>query len=207
MDNYLGIILIIIVLLANFNGYSIKTALKENGFEVKNFSGHFRDSRNIFKLAKNTADRKDRTKYYRLGFFDILFGITFLVIAFLYFSSLIFNNDGKHSVSNEFRRLELKGILTDKYLDEKQHLCPTLIIRDKDGNKIVNQNLVHDRSLLSLVFHKIKINNAIRSLRLRIPIKITGSSKLKHLKSLYIFTVKSVQVPEESGQEVLAEYL
>jgi hypothetical protein len=29
---------------------------------------------------------------------------------------------------------------------------------------------------------------------------------MKHLKSLHTFTDKSVQVPEESGQEVLADF-
>ena len=77
------------IVVGNINGFLIKRVLKDNGFETNNFSGYFRDTKNIFKLAKDTDDIKTRKKYYQMGLLDIIISLGFLCSGFYYFYILI----------------------------------------------------------------------------------------------------------------------
>ncbi|HET6557833.1 MAG TPA: hypothetical protein VFG54_11000 [Prolixibacteraceae bacterium] len=87
MIYFAELIFVITILLGNLNGFAIKRVLKNNGFDVKYFSGHFRDVKNILKLAKVTEDIKTRKRYYRMGYLDIACGIAFISSAIFLISS------------------------------------------------------------------------------------------------------------------------
>jgi hypothetical protein len=146
MIYFAGLIFVITILIGNLNGFAIKRVLKDNGFDVKYFSGHFSDTKNILKLAKVTADTRTRKRYYRMGFLDITFGLAFLSSAIFLFSSLPSLNDSACNAYKEFRSQEYKVVIVDKYIDKKEHSYPTLICKDLKANRIVNHNLVHDVS-------------------------------------------------------------
>lgn len=146
MISFVGLIFVITILLGNLNSFAIKRVLKDNGFDVKYFSGHFSDTKNIFKLAKVTADIRTRKRYYRMGFLDITSGLVFLSSAIFLFSSLPSLNEGACNAFKEFRSQEYKVVIVDKYIDKKQHSYPILIGKDLKENGMVNQNLVHDKS-------------------------------------------------------------
>lgn len=90
MIYFTGFILIITAILGNLNGYAIKRALKDNRFKMKYFSGHYKDTINILKLAKVTTDIKTKKRYYQLGYMDIVYGLAFISSAIFLFSTLIF---------------------------------------------------------------------------------------------------------------------
>jgi len=144
MISFVGLIFVITILFGNLNGFAIKRVLKDNGFDVKYFSGHFSDTKNIFKLAKATAEINLRKRYYRMGFLDITFGLVFLSSGIFLFSSLPSLNDGACRAYKEFRGQEYKVVIVDKYIDKKEHSYPILICKDLKDNKIVNQNFVND---------------------------------------------------------------
>jgi len=146
MIYFAGLIFFFAILLGNLNGYAIKRVLKDNGFDVKYFSGHFRDTKNIFKLAKATVDNRKRKRYYQLGFINIIFGFGFLSSAIFLFLSLPSLHDSACNAYTEFKSQEYKVVIVDKYIDNEDHSYPTLIFRDSKDNRIVNQNLVHDVS-------------------------------------------------------------
>lgn len=82
---FAGLILVITALLGNLNGFAIKRVLKDNGFDVKYFSDHFRDTKNILKLAKKTEDIGTRKRYYQMGYLDIALGFAFIsAVIFLF---------------------------------------------------------------------------------------------------------------------------
>lgn len=87
MIYFAELIFVITILLGNLNGFAIKMVLKNNGFDVKYFSRHFRDVKNILKLAKVTEDIKTRKRYYRMGYLDIACGIAFISSAIFLISS------------------------------------------------------------------------------------------------------------------------
>lgn len=64
MVYFAGFIFVCIAILGNLNSIAIKRILKDNGFDVKYFSGHFMDTINIFKLAKVTTDNNIRKRYH-----------------------------------------------------------------------------------------------------------------------------------------------
>ena len=146
MISFVGLFFVITILLGNLNSFAIKRVLKDNGFDVKYFSGHFSDTKNIFKLAKVTADIRTRKRYYRMGFLDITFGLVFLSSAIFLFSSLPSLNDGACKAFKKFRSQEYKLVIVDKYIDKKEHSFPILVCKDLKDNRILNQNLVHDIS-------------------------------------------------------------
>lgn len=84
---FAGLIFVAAALLGNLNGFAIKRVLKENGLNVKYFSGHFKDTINILKLAKITQDSRTRKRYYQMGYLDIACGIAFIGASiFLFFN-------------------------------------------------------------------------------------------------------------------------
>ncbi|MEY5049251.1 MAG: hypothetical protein RLZZ175_2610 [Bacteroidota bacterium] len=62
---------LILFIVAIINAYIIKSLLKNNGYEVKWFSSHIRDVKNIFNLANNTKNEKMKKNYLILGYLDI----------------------------------------------------------------------------------------------------------------------------------------
>jgi len=146
MIYFAGLIFTITILFGNLNSFAIKRVLKNNGFDVKYFSGHLRDTKNILKLAKVTEDIRTQKRYYQMGFINITLGIGFLSSAIFLFSSLPSLNDGARDAYKQFRSQEYKVVIIDKYIDKKEHSYPTLIYKDLKGNRIIDQNLVHDVS-------------------------------------------------------------
>jgi hypothetical protein len=70
------IIVTILVVVVNGLGYWIKYTLKENGYEVSWFWGHFRDLINIFHLARCTEEVSAKKKYYFMAY-----GIVILILT------------------------------------------------------------------------------------------------------------------------------
>lgn len=136
----------IIIVVGNIHSFVIKQILKKNGFDVKYFSGHFKDLGNIFKLAKITEDKKKRKNYLLLGVSEIFLDLVFITTAILLFLSLPSFNDNSCRAFADFKNQEYKAVIVDKYYDKKEHSYPTLIYKDQNGNKIINQNLILDNS-------------------------------------------------------------
>lgn len=141
-----GLILFITILLGNLNSVAIKRVLREKGFDVKYFSGHFSDTKNILKLAKKTTDIRMQKRYYRMVFLNIAVRLVFLSSAIFLFSSIPSLNDSACNAYKEFRGREYKVVIIDKYHDKNDHSYPILIGKDLKGNGMINQNLVHDKS-------------------------------------------------------------
>jgi hypothetical protein len=80
----------ILCIFGNIVGYWIKNIVQKNDYPTKYFSGHFKDTINIFKLAKSTSDKNIKAKYFALGIIDCLMGIAFIIFVvrlFLFVSS------------------------------------------------------------------------------------------------------------------------
>ena len=60
---------IMMILGLGLNGlwYWIKFTLKENGYPVSWFWNHFRDTPNMYRLAKSTDEPKMKRKYYSMA--------------------------------------------------------------------------------------------------------------------------------------------
>jgi hypothetical protein len=145
MEKYL-IVLFIIIIVGNIYGFVIKKVLKNNGFDVKYFSGYFIDFKNIFKLAKIAEDKDKRKRYILMGLTEVILGLTFMITGILLFLSLPSFNDSACKAFAAFKNQEYKAVVIDKYYDKKEHSYPTLICKDLNGNKIVNQNFIFDNS-------------------------------------------------------------
>lgn len=90
MVYFASFMFVCIAILGNLNSIAIKRILKDNGFDVKYFSSHYKDTINILKLAKVTTDNKTRKRYHTLGFLDIAYGLLFIGSSIFLFSSFIF---------------------------------------------------------------------------------------------------------------------
>jgi hypothetical protein len=71
----------IIGLFANIVAYWVKNILKNNDYSTSYISGYFRDTKNIFKLAKSTNDKNNRKRYFILAYAKV--GLTILFVAFV----------------------------------------------------------------------------------------------------------------------------
>lgn len=136
----------IIIILANLLGYWVKSIVKNSGYSIRYSSGHFQDTKNLFKLAKSTVDKKSRLKYLIIGYFEIGLIITlvvFIVRLFLSFPSL---NDSACNRLKDFKSYKYDYLVVNKYLDSTQHSYPTLVLQDSQGNIFQNQDLLMDNS-------------------------------------------------------------
>lgn len=136
----------VVVILGNILGYWVKSIVKDNGYSVKYFSGHFRDTLNLFKLVKSPIDKRTRTKYLIIAFSEIALTITFIVFGVHLFLSLPSLNDAACNRFKDFKSEELNAVVINKYLDSNEHSYSTLILEDKNGIITKNQDLVTDRS-------------------------------------------------------------
>jgi len=73
-------IIISLVVIGNILWYWIKFTLKENGYSVNWFWGHFNDIPNMFRLAKKTEDKKTRLRYYIMVWALLLSFLSFVGI-------------------------------------------------------------------------------------------------------------------------------
>lgn len=145
MNNYF-IPFFIIAVLGNILGYWVKSIVKNNGYSVKYFSGHFQDTKNLFKLAKSTVDKKYRLKYLILGFSEICLALSFLFFGIRLFLSFPSLNDSACNSLENFKNYNYDYLILNKYLDSTQHSYPTLVLQDAQGNKFENQDLIVDNS-------------------------------------------------------------
>ncbi len=158
MNKY-SILIFILTVLVNILGYWVKSIVKRNGYSVKYFSGHFRDTKNLFNLAKSTFDKSTRNKYLLIGFSEIGVIVTFIIFTILFLLSFPSLNDSACNSFKDFKRYKYDYVLINKYLDSTQHSYPTLILQDSQGNKIKNQDLIKDNSGL---FDFVNIGDSIK---------------------------------------------
>jgi NADH:ubiquinone oxidoreductase subunit 5 (subunit L)/multisubunit Na+/H+ antiporter MnhA subunit len=138
--------IILIAVLGNILGYWVKSIVKKNGYSVNYFSGHFQDTKNLFKLAKSTVDKNSRLKYLIIGFGEIGLAITFVVFGVLLFLSFPSLNDSACNRLKDFKSYKYDYLVVNKYLDSTQHSYATLVLQDSQGNKFPNQDLIMDNS-------------------------------------------------------------
>ena len=74
----------IVFLLAIIVSFWVKAILDNNNYKVRAFDGYFRDTKNIFNLARNTHDKIKSRYFFSLGLLNILSHIGIL-IAFIFF--------------------------------------------------------------------------------------------------------------------------
>lgn len=146
MDKYFTPIGIFAVFV-NIIAFWIKYILKKNNYEISYFSGYFRDTKNIFKLASLTSDKEKKTKYLVIGLTEVLAEIGFIISVIFFISSVV------KTVSNapcdrfkEFKDYKYDYLILNKYLDTTQHSYPTLVLQDNKGYKFQNQDLILDNS-------------------------------------------------------------
>lgn len=151
--------LFIIAVIGNILGYWVKSTVKANGYSVKYFSGHFHDTKNLFKLAKLTGDKSIKTKYLVMGFCEIGLGVAYIVFTFLVFSSFPSFIESACNSFKDFKSYKYDYLVIDKYVDSTEHSYPTLILQDAKGNKIKNQDLRMDYSGL---FNLIRIGDSLK---------------------------------------------
>lgn len=73
---------IIAVVVGNIYWYTMKSILKDNGYEVHYFYGHFGDFPKFIDLIKKENDLELKTKYKRIMWSTIASGIVLLGCAF-----------------------------------------------------------------------------------------------------------------------------
>src|SRR6266516_7121010 len=79
----------IFAFLVNLIAFWIKYILKNNKYNISYFSGYFRDTKNIFKLAKLTNDKGRKTKYFIIGLTEVFVEIGFIVSFIFLISSVV----------------------------------------------------------------------------------------------------------------------
>lgn len=172
MNKY-AIPIFIIAVLVNIIGYWVKSIIKRNGYSVKFFSGHFRDTKNLFNLASSTVDKTTRIKYLIIGFSEISLVITFLVFGILLFLSFPSLNDSACNRSKDFKGYKYDYLIVNKYLDSTQHSYPTLILQDAKGNKFESQDLIMDNSGL---FDFLSIGDSIKKQKGTVLVNVKNST-------------------------------
>jgi hypothetical protein len=136
----------IIVVLGNILGYWVKSIVMNNGYSVKYFSGHFQDTKNLFKLVKSTVDKNLKLKYLIIGLSEIFLLISFLFFGIRLFLSFPSLNDSACNSFKTFKNYKYDYLILNKYLDSTQHSYPTLVMQDAKGNKFESQDLIMDNS-------------------------------------------------------------
>jgi hypothetical protein len=147
MDKHFIPLLFVFVVLGNLFGYWIKSILKNNDYDIKVFSGHFRDAKNIFRLAASTNDKGKKQKYFIVGLLNILsVGGVIVSFIFLVSSQIKLVIDAPCNSFKDFKSTAYDYLIVGKYFDTNDHSYPTLIIQDANGNRIKNLDLNFDNS-------------------------------------------------------------
>ena len=120
-------VLLITGFVIGLNGlwYWIKFTLKSHDYEVSWFWNHFRDIPNIFRLARSVENKTEKTKYKTMGVSLILGLISF---PFIVFTTIPTIGDNRCTFQEYFDQREWSGVVTNKYLDSKNHNYETLTL-------------------------------------------------------------------------------
>lgn len=139
----------IVFLLAIIISFWVKAILDNNNYKVRAFDGYFRDTKNIFNLAKNSSDKIKRRYFFSFGLLNILSRIGIL-IAFIFslVGSIKRGNERVCDSYNDFKKSSFKYLVVNKYIDSTEHSYPTLVLEDKNGNKFKDFDLVSYNSRL-----------------------------------------------------------
>ena len=143
----------IVFLLAIIINFWVKGILDNNNYTVRAFDGYFRDTKNIFNLAKKTNDKRIRRYFFSLGLLNILSRIGILIaFIFLVAGSIKKDNEMACDSYKDFKKSAFNYLLVNKYIDSTQHSYPTLILEDKNGNQFKDFDLVsYNSSLFDLL--------------------------------------------------------
>ena len=127
--NIFIIIIILVPLILNGLWYWTKSVLKENGYHVSWFWGHFRDIPNIFNLAGKTNEPSKKRKYYSMAFSLTASIVAFPIVLFTVVPSIVKRNPC--DIQNRFKLETWNGIITNKYLDKPNHNNRTIEIQNE----------------------------------------------------------------------------
>lgn len=79
--------------------------------------------------------------------------------------------DSRSSACKEFSGKEYNFVVISKYLDEKSHSYSTLIVQDKQGHRMKNQDLIVDESGL---FDYLHIGDTLKKQKVELYVKVTS---------------------------------
>ena len=141
------ILIPIVFLLAIIISFWIKGILDNNNYPVRAFTGYFRDTKNIFNLAKKTNDKGKSRYFFSLGLLNILSRIGILIaFIFVVAGSIKRDNERVCESYKDFKKSTFNYLVVNKYIDSSQHSYPTLILQDKAGNQYKDYDLNFDNS-------------------------------------------------------------
>lgn len=127
MNGFAVAALILLALTGNILWYWLKHDLKNKGYKVNNFQGHFNDLQNASKVIRN-SDGREIKHTYRWVLSSLI--AVFILMPTVFFTNIELTGDWRCRRFNNYLEHEVNGVIDSKYIDKPNHAMKTLNLAD-----------------------------------------------------------------------------
>ncbi|MBK6265376.1 hypothetical protein JKA74_10025 [Marivirga sp. S37H4] len=119
--------LILLALIGNILWYWLKFDLKNKGYKIQYFYGHFSDLAKATEVIKKTDEPRTKRTYRGILFSLIL---VIILMPIIFFMNMESTENRRCRRFNDYKLYSLNGTIAFKYIDKPNHAMETLSFED-----------------------------------------------------------------------------